>query len=100
MGNGKQEYKPAVQQGGRLPAPKPKKRETNVQFIKRVMEFAQSGALMQVFIMDALIKHSDFIANMPYEEFEKEFGKGSLFHPMAWHQCAKELQRELNERPS
>jgi hypothetical protein len=100
MGNGNQDYHMA-RQGTTLTLGKskrPTKRETNDEFVNRLMNFSQSGAMMQLFILDALSKQADAVANMPFEEFEKKFGPNSLFSPLAWHQTAKELQAELKER--
>lgn len=72
-----------------------RKQETNVQFMKRIMEFSRYGALSQLFIMDALKKHADHIANMPYAEFKAQFGDNALVNANAWQGVAKEIAQEF-----
>jgi len=68
-----------------------KKVETNIQMLTRLMTFSQHGALMQMFIIDALTKHSERVAKASPDDF-----KGGLVHPEAWIGVAKELKKELD----
>ena len=72
------------------------KNKTNVQRIKHIMEYSEHGALMQAFIIDALIKYSaEVIKN---EVQVKESMKDNSFvSPEAWVGCAKELNEYLND---
>lgn len=42
--------------------PRRGKQETNVEFVTKLMEFSQHGALSQLFILDAIDKWSKKIA--------------------------------------
>ena len=72
------------------------KTKTNVEYITHIMECSKHGALMQAFIIDALIKYSaEVIKN---EEKVKESMKDNDFiSPEAWVGCAKELNEYLND---
>ena len=71
------------------------KNKTNVQRIKHIMEFSEHGALMQLFIIDALIKYSAEVVKN--EKLLKESMKDSFVTPEAWVGCAKELNEYLNK---
>ena len=73
-------------------------RESNTEFLTRVMEFASSGPLMQVFVIQALDQYSKQVAGMTVEELTKQFDPNHWVAPAGWHACATELQRELQER--
>jgi hypothetical protein len=73
------------------------KHKTNVQFVKHIMEYSQHGALMQVFIMQALDQYSKRVAASTPEKLDSPMVDGR-----SWHGCAKELQAALDahfERP-
>lgn len=71
------------------------KRETNIQALTRIMEFARSGPLMQVFILDQLGKSCDYL--IKNEEKVRVALEGSMVHPDSWMACAKELKQELDK---
>lgn len=72
---------------------------TNVEFLTDVMEFSKAGPLMQVFILDALAKWADIVAETPIEELREQF-KSMPFGPSAdaWQRTANELKQRLAER--
>jgi len=71
------------------------KNKTNVQRIKHIMEYSKHGALMQAFVIDALIKYSAEVVKN--EKLLKESMKDSFVTPEAWVGCAKELNEYLNK---
>jgi hypothetical protein len=73
-----------------------KPRETNVEFLTRVMEFAKSGPLMQGFIMDALLKGAERVTSNEAEVLK--LLKDSFVSGPAWIACARELRDEINAR--
>lgn len=77
------------QQEGFRTMAKPK-RETNEQFVKRVMNFSRYGALSQIFIMQALDSYSKAVANADPDKCGN-----ALINGEAWVNVAKELQAEL-----
>lgn len=68
-------------------------RETNTEFLTRVMEFSRSGALMQAFILHGLDAFARRVAALKPSECETTMVSGT-----AWHRCATELKAELEER--
>lgn len=76
--------------------PKPK-RMTNVQLIKDIMENSKYGPLAQLFVMDALFKLSDAVAESKPEDYTKD-GVMLVVNPHSWIGLAKEIQVKL-KRP-
>ena len=68
-----------------------RKPEDNVQFIKRLMERAPTGALSQLFIIDAIAKHADAVAAA------KPIVHG-LIDGNAWKRTAEFIRDEINAR--
>ncbi len=48
-----------------------KHRQTNAEFVTELMEFSRYGGLAQIFVIDALEKHSHAVANAPPEALAK-----------------------------
>ncbi len=71
-----------------------KKRETNIEFITRLMDFSNQGALMQMFILQAVIYYSQKVEETDVSVFENTLVNGE-----AWKRCATECLREIEERP-
>ncbi len=69
----------------------PKPPKTNVQIVKSIMENSQYGALAQAFVIDALMKWSDKIANTDPKLLEH-----GLVNADSWVGVAKEIQSKLN----
>lgn len=74
-----------------------KTRETNVEFVTRIMEYSRHGAMAQLFVLDALDKWSHVIANMPDDEIDEEF-ENSFVNGQAWKAVAQEIQDALKDR--
>ena len=68
-----------------------RKPETNVQLVKRLMEFSKYGALSQMFIIDALIKQAQAVA----KSAPKDYPPNSMVNPEAWIGVAREIYNEL-----
>jgi hypothetical protein len=67
--------------------------KTNVQAVTDIMEFSMYGPLAQLFIIDALLKHSTIVADASVEEFASV---GSAFiSPVAWQGVAREIKRRV-----
>ena len=76
-----------------------KKRETNEQIIKRLMNFGPFGAMQQMFIIDAITKAAANFQKMTPEEMA-ELGKkyqNSLVDMESWAKCGKYLGDELDK---
>ena len=66
--------------------------QTNVEFVTELMQFSQYGALAQLFVIDALIKHSAAVAAA---DNPQAFSNG-LIHGPTWVDCAKDIKRQLD----
>lgn len=69
------------------------KRLTNIEIVTEIMTFSNFGALVQVFVIDALYKHSHAVAEAPPEAFAKEH----FIHPQAWQGVAREIAEKLEQ---
>ncbi|MFZ1074777.1 MAG: hypothetical protein WAN50_00155 [Minisyncoccia bacterium] len=65
-------------------------RKTNVQIVKQLMERAESGPLMQAFIVTAITKYAELCANEPASTFDSALLSGE-----AWKRCAVEAKKTL-----
>jgi len=84
-----------------MPPSKRKVPKTNTEFVFHMMEFSKSGPMMQLFIMDAIMKASNNVAEMPIEELRRQFefsGAANFINPDAWHAAATELDNEIKKR--
>lgn len=71
----------------------PPQRETNTEFVTRLMEYAKTGPLMQAVIITGLQYYASQVVAQPASKFDSAFLNGQ-----AWVDCAAELKRELEER--
>jgi hypothetical protein len=71
----------------------PRKPETNVEFVTRMMEFSNYGALAQLFILDALDKWSKKVAAADPADIGSPLISGH-----AWVGVAKEIQAKFATR--
>lgn len=72
--------------------PKPK---TNIDFVCQLMDFSRFGPLAQMFVIDALSKWSDNIAQTPIEESRKAFEGNPLIGVEAWQGVAWGIKEKL-----
>lgn len=66
---------------------------TNVEFVTELMEFSAHGALIQVFVMQALEQFAMRVAAMDPEALDTPMVSGR-----AWHGCAVEVRDKLARR--
>jgi hypothetical protein len=71
----------------------PKKPETNVEFVARIMEFSNYGPLAQLFVIDALDKWSKKVAEADPADIESPMISGH-----AWVGVAREIQAKIEKR--
>jgi len=71
-------------------------RETNIEFVKRVMSFSPTGAMSQMFILEAIRRYSTEITHKQDEVRLKM--KDSVISPESWINTAEFLQKELEAR--
>lgn len=64
------------------------RKENNVQFVKRLMEFSPQGALSQVFIIAAIERYAQEVSEAPPIEHP-------LLNGEAWKACAENILSEL-----
>ena len=66
-------------------------RPTNVEFVTELMEYSPYGGLAQIFIIDAITKYANLVAEAKEAEVD---------HPMisghAWIGCARDIKARLD----
>ena len=69
------------------------KPKTNIQLVRHIMEYSQTGALKQAFVIEALYQYSQQILK------DKEaWPQNSFVSQEAWQTCAKEVIDSITER--
>jgi hypothetical protein len=68
---------------------------TNDEAVAHLMNFAKSGPIVQLFIMDALGKMADRVAALTDEEAEQQLGCNGFINPIAWRNGAREVKQTL-----
>ena len=71
------------------------KRQTNIQFVTHLMDYARSGPLMQAFVLEALHDYSARVITQDNPGPENGF----IAWP-AWQACATEAMQALADRPT
>lgn len=69
-------------------------RKSNVEFITELMEFAQTGPMMQAFIMEACSRY----AKQVMESDGKEWPENYIISFDLWKRVATELNEALDKR--
>jgi len=64
--------------------------ETNVAFVARIMEFSRSGALAQLFVVEAIRRYAAQCAEAPADKMNTPIISGAQ-----WKRCAVEIQCEV-----
>lgn len=72
------------------------KPKTNIELVCELMDFSPFGPLAQMFVIDALTKWSDKIADTPIEELRKAFEGNPLISAEAWQGVAREIKEKLD----
>lgn len=70
------------------------KNKTNVEFVTELMEFAESGPLMQAFVIDAIGKAAEAMV----EAGPDAFPSTGLVSSQAWYACAKEALEKVGAK--
>ena len=73
-----------------------KKHTTNEEFVRELMNFSNSGAMAQMFIMHAIETVAKQTAEMPLEKI-REWDM-PFINAEAWHATAKEIKTKFEER--
>lgn len=68
---------------------------TNLECLTQIMTFSRYGALAQAFVMDALSKQAEHIAQMPLEQLQESFGNHPMIGANTWQLVAKEIHEKL-----
>ncbi|VTU31994.1 restriction alleviation protein, Lar family [Variovorax sp. PBS-H4] len=66
---------------------------TNVEFVTDLMERSRRGALIQAFVLEALLSYASKVAEGKPEDFDS-----GMIHGAAWHDCGVELKEKLLAR--
>jgi hypothetical protein len=70
-----------------------KRNETNVEFVTRMMEFSNYGALAQLFILESIRNWSELVAKADPVKVDSPMISGQ-----AWVGVAKEIQEKMTAR--
>jgi len=73
------------------------KHETNIEFVTRVMDFADTGPLMQAFVLQALEQYAKTVAKASDADLG---GDLAMVPPDVWRRCATELSAKIKEHLS
>jgi hypothetical protein len=69
-------------------------RLTNLEFIEKLMSFSPYGAMVQVFVIEALRSYSaEVVAKPPPKD-----DPGAFFSMEAWYGIAKDVKRQIDEK--
>lgn len=69
---------------------------TNDEFVDDLMTFSPTGAMSQIFILEAIRKYAEQIEQR--EDYVREEMKDGFIHPDAWIKTAKHINTKFNER--
>ena len=72
--------------------------EHNTDFIVRMMDRSNCGPMMQLFIMQAVAFYTKETTERFLNDPNYMDSHSGFIHPQAWHECAKELHKELVKR--
>lgn len=61
-----------------------RKNDSNIDFVKQLMEYSRYGALAQLFVLDAIEKQCDRILAAGIDKVREQFGENSMVSPEAW----------------
>lgn len=70
---------------------------TNDETISHLMNFAKSGPIVQLFIMDALSKHANAVAELSDEQAIEKIGNNGFIGALAWRDAAREIKATLDD---
>lgn len=74
-----------------------KNNESNSEFLTRLMEFSNSGAMMQMVIMQALIDYTEKLTTNR-AGFLKAMEKNQMISGEGWMAAVDELKAEIDRR--
>jgi hypothetical protein len=68
----------------------PRSKETNIQFIKRIMSFSPVGPFAQVFVLEAVARFAQLVATSP-----PTTAAGNMINGAMWQQTAEWMGKEI-----
>jgi hypothetical protein len=70
---------------------------TNAETLEHLMNWAKSGPIVQLFIMDALGKYADRVGQLTDEQAIEQIGDNGFISPIAWRNAAREIKTTLDD---
>ena len=67
-------------------------RETNEEFLIKLMNFSKCGGLMQLFVIEAITKYSELCIEAGADTFDSDLLQGE-----AWVACAREAKEKIDK---
>ena len=68
----------------------------NEELVRAMMTNSRYGNLAQIFVIDAITRHSSVIANKSLEDLKAAFGAAPFISAEAWHGVATEIKSMLD----
>jgi hypothetical protein len=68
--------------------------QSNTEFVVDVMNYSNSGAMIQMFVIEALRYYSEQVA----KGVAPENDPNAFINPRSWWHCAKELQKKIRAK--
>lgn len=72
-------------------------RSTNTEFVTELMEFSPTGAMPQMFIIEAISRYADAVSSVSDEDLQAQM-EGSIIDPTAWKRTAEHIKRCIEAR--
>lgn len=69
----------------------------NTDFILRLMQYSNNGALMQLFVLEAVRRYGELLRDTPQEAIDNQFGPNSFLSGSAWKKTGEEAVKRLDE---
>jgi hypothetical protein len=70
---------------------------TNAETLDHLMNWAKTGPIVQLFIMDALSKHAGRVAELSDEQAIEKIGDNGFISAIAWRDAAREIKSTLDD---
>lgn len=76
---------------------RPMRHATNAETLEHLMNWAKTGPIVQLFIMDSLSKHATRVAELSDEQAIEQIGNNGFISALAWRDAAREIKSTLDE---
>lgn len=74
------------------------RREDNVEFVTRLMEFSTQGPLGQLFVLNSIREMARNVTSISLPEYCQQFQGAPFINPASWYATAQEVLNEFDRR--